>query len=82
MITCPFCGHKWRTRSTLPTLCCSACRRKFPYPDQTVEIVGPIDATATCHQCDRARSDLRAVLVDDEAGFICQQCLTDLLNDD
>lgn len=82
MITCPKCRYRWSSKSELDIICCPNCHRKFRRPKQMIEIVGPIAATAACHQCGRELSDLRAVLVDDEAGFICAACLKDLMDDD
>lgn len=83
MITCPFCGYEWRTRSKMDLITCPSCHRKIPRPVQVIEIVGPIalERPATCQQCDRPRSDLCACLIDDEAAIICQQCLADLLEE-
>ena len=80
MITCPFCGHRYTPRpgTTNPTTCCSQCGRKFPRPAPVIEVLGPITATATCQQCGRERSDLRACYVDDEAAIICNACIEDL----
>jgi hypothetical protein len=81
MITCPFCGHQWRPRSEMPTLCCSQCRRKFPRPEQVIEILGPVvlESTAECRQCGRTVTEIAGCVVDGEPTFVCPECLRDLL---
>jgi hypothetical protein len=81
MITCPFCGHQWRPRSEMPTLCCSQCRRKFERPEQVITILGPVvlESTAECRQCGRTVTEIAGCVVDGEPTFVCPECLRDLL---
>jgi hypothetical protein len=80
MITCPFCGHQWRPRSEMPTLCCSQCRRKFERPPTKIEVLGrKVPLKSKCDVCGYPYAELNVCRVDGESAFICSRCTKGLL---
>lgn len=83
MVTCPFCGHKWKPRTDNPILCCSHCMRKFRRPEPKVEIIGPdVMLATTCDICGERYDFLNVCRIDEETVLVCFKCLGEMTKAD
>jgi len=77
IVTCPWCGYEWNTRSRMRQITCPDCHGKFPQPAPAVRLLNDIEP---CDLCGHEGLEYHVCRIDGDAAIVCSACLGKIAN--